>query len=323
MALPQKILTNQDLESFLDTSDEWIVERTGIKQRHISSTDPEKHELASDLALKASAEALQAAGIEANDLDFILFATTTPDWALPNTACILQRKLGIQNQCAALDIAAACSGFTYGMHLAASLISSQAAKNILLVGAEVLSSTVDWTDRSSCVLFGDGAGAAVLTRTNDDENSRILSSHLGADSSGIDFFSQPVGRTQYPATAERLANREQFMRMKGPEMFKVASRTLARSAERVIKMAGISIEQIDWLVPHQANIRIIEKTSELLQIPREKTIINIDRYANTSAATIPIAFHEAVAEGKIKRGDTILFDAFGAGLTAGACVFIY
>ncbi len=318
---PKKIVTNFDLEEIVDTSDEWIYERTGIKQRHICST--QGGEWPSDMAYHATLDALKAANMEANEIDMIVLGSVTPDFKLPNTACILQQKLGITNKCAAIDIAAACSGFVYGMNMVTGLIKMGAIKNALIVGSEMLSREVNWQDRNSCILFGDGCGVAIIGENTDDDQSDILSMHLGADGSGKEFFDQPIGGAVHPITPEHIEQSTHYMQMKGKEMFKVATRTLAENAKTVLESANKTLEDVDWLIPHQANVRIIETTGKLLGIAPEKVIINIDKYANTSAATIPIAMHEAIVDGRIKRGQTLLLDAFGAGLTSGATLLTY
>lgn len=321
MYVPKQIRTNVDLESMVETSDEWIFERTGIRQRHICST--EGGEWPSDMAYHATQDALKAAGLKADDIDMIIFASVTPDYKLPNTACILQQKLGITNKCAAIDIAAACSGFVYGVNMVTGLIKMGAIKNALVVGSEMLSREVNWEDRNTCILFGDGCGVAIVGANEDGDDSDILSLELGADGAGKEFFDQPVGGAVDPITAQHLSERSHFMQMKGKEMFRVATRTLAENAKKVLEKAGKDLEEVDWLIPHQANVRIIETTGKLLGINPEKVIINIDKYANTSAATVPIAMHEAIADGRIKRGQLILLDAFGAGLTSGATLLRY
>jgi 3-oxoacyl-[acyl-carrier-protein] synthase-3 len=319
--LPEKIMTNVDLEKIVETSDEWIYERTGIRARRICST--EGGEFPTDMAEKAAWQALQAANLEPNDIDMIIFASVTPDYKLPNSASVLQQKLGMTNKCTAFDIATACSGFVYGVNMANSFIKTGMAKNVLVVGSEMLSREVDWSDRSICILFGDGCGCAIVGASDETESSEILATHLGSDGSGKEFFDQPIGGAVTPITAEHLKDNSHFMRMKGGEMFKVATRTLADNARIVLDQAGLTLEDVDWVVPHQANIRIIETTARLLKIPMEKVIVNIQNYGNTSAATVPIAFHEAIADGRIKRGDIVLFDAFGAGLTFGATLLRY
>ncbi|MGI4991708.1 beta-ketoacyl-ACP synthase III [Halobacteriovorax sp. GFR7] len=318
---PKEVRTNVDLESMVETSDEWIYERTGIRQRHICST--EGGEWPSDMAYHATQDALKAANLEPNDIDMIIFASVTPDYKLPNTACILQQKLGITNKCAAIDIAAACSGFVYGLNMVTGLIRMGAIKNALVVGSEMLSREVNWEDRNTCILFGDGCGVAIVGANEDGDDSDILSLELGADGAGKEFFDQPVGGAVDPITSQHLNERTHYMQMKGKEMFRVATRTLAENAKKVLEKAGKDLEEVDWLIPHQANVRIIETTGKLLGINPEKVIVNIDKYANTSAATIPIAMHEAIVDGRIKRGQLLLLDAFGAGLTSGATLLRY
>ncbi|ATH08864.1 3-oxoacyl-ACP synthase [Halobacteriovorax marinus] len=321
MFVPEKVLTNDDLSKMVDTNDEWIFERTGIRQRRISNT--EAGEFPSDMAYHATLQALKEANLEPNDIDMILFGSVTPDYKLPNTAVILQQKLGITNQCAALDIAAACSGFVYGTNMAQAMVRTGMLKNVLVVGSEMLSTEVNWEDRGTCILFGDGCGVAIIGRGEEGEESDILATHLGADGTGKEFFDQPIGGAVHPLTAEHLEEKTHYMQMKGREMFKVATRTLAQNARTVLEKANLKLEDVDWLVPHQANVRIIETTGKLLGIDPEKVIVNIDKYANTSAATVPMAFHEAIQDGRIKRGDIVLFDAFGAGLTTGATLLRY
>ncbi|MBC7713303.1 MAG: ketoacyl-ACP synthase III [Rhizobacter sp.] len=321
MYAPKKVVTNVDLEKIVDTTDQWIFERTGIKERHISST--EGGEFPTDMALAATKDALVAANLQPNDIDFIIFASVTPDVKLPNSACILQVKLGITNNCACLDISVACSGFVYGLNLANSMIKTGLAKTVLVVGSEMLSRVVNWKDRNTCILFGDGCGVAIIGRAEEGSESKVLAGILNSDGTGGEFFSQPIGGAVTPTTAAHIENDEQFMQMKGKEMFKVATRTLAENGKKCLELAGLPLSAVDWVIPHQANIRIIETTANILGIEMDKVIVNIHKYGNTSAATCPIAFHEAVMEGKIKRGDLVLFDAFGAGLTAGAALIRY
>ena len=319
--LPKEVRTNYDLEQFVETNDEWIFERTGIRERRICST--RGGEWPSDMAFHATVDILQKGGYEPNIIDMILFATLTPDFKLPNTACVLQEKLGITNKCAALDISAACSGFIYGLSLADCLIKTAMANNILVIGSEMLSREINWNDRNTCVLFGDGCGACLVGRNEEDDDSEILAKCLNADGKGANLFSQPVGGAVDPVSQEHLQRQSHFMTMKGKEMFKVATRTLAESAQAVVGKANLTLEDVSWFIPHQANARIIETTGKLLNFPSEKVIMNIEKYANTSAATVPIAFHEAIEQGKIKRGDLVLLDAFGAGLTSGAVLLRY
>ncbi len=321
MYAPKKVMTNFDMEKIVETSDQWIFERTGIRERRICST--EGGEFPTDMALYATRDALKAANLQPNDIDFIIFASVTPDVKLPNSACILQVKLGITNNCTCLDISVACSGFVYGVNMANSFIKTGMAKNVLVVGSEMLSREVNWKDRNSCILFGDGCGVAIIGRAEEGSESKILSTILNSDGTGGEYFDQPIGGAVTPITAQHIIEGSHFMQMKGKEMFKVATRTLAENGRKVLEMAGMNKEDIDWVVPHQANIRIIETTANLLGMSMEKMIVNIDKYGNTSAATVPIAFHEAITDGRIKRGDIVLFDAFGAGLTAGATLLKY
>lgn len=321
MYAPKKVMTNFDLEKIVETNDEWIFERTGIKERRICST--EGGEFPTDMALSATRDALKAANLQPNDIDLILFASVTPDAKLPNSASILQVKLGITNNCACLDIAAACSGFVYGFNMATAMIQQGMIKNALIVGSEMLSREVNWKDRNSCILFGDGCGVAIIGRTPNGESSKVYSSVLSADGTGGEYFDQPVGGAVTPITAKHLEEESHFMQMKGKEMFKVATRTLADNAKKVLEDAGLTLADVSWVVPHQANIRIIETTAKLIGIEMDRMIVNIHKYGNTSAATVPIAFHEAITDGRIKRGDVVMFDAFGAGLTAGATLIKY
>lgn len=291
---PQEVLTNFDLEKLVDTSDDWITTRTGIKERRIA-----KSETLTDMAYKASLRALEDAGIEPEEVDVIILATLTPDLGFPASACLLQTRLGC-SRAYAFDISAACSGFLYGLEIASSMLSSGRARNVLLVGAEKLSQIVDWTDRSTCVLFGDGAGAVLLSAEGEGE---LLSSVMRSDGSYWEIL-----------YAERCG----YIRMKGKELFKLAVRAMAEVCEEVMQKANVSVEDINLLVPHQANIRIVQALAERLGIPMEKVYSNIHKYGNTSAASIPIALCEAYKEGKLKRGDFLLLTAMGGGLTWGA-----
>lgn len=323
IGLPQKKVTNVDLESIIDTSDQWIFERTGIRERRISST--EGGEWPTDLAQKASLMAIENAQIDPNSIDLIIFATTTPDYKLPNSSTILQTKLGITNQCGCFDLAAACSGLVYGLSMADALIKSGQKECILVVGSEMLSREINWKDRTTCILFGDAAGSIILGKNTNPENdtSDILSHVTKADGTGKTYFNQYPGGAVQPLTAQTVEDPSRFMYMVGKDMFKVAVRALADNATLALEKANKTINDIDWLVPHQANARIIEATGMRLGIDPTKVITNIDKYANTSAASIPLAFHEAVMDGRIQRGQTILFDAFGAGVTSAACLFTY
>ncbi len=305
---PKKIITNQDLEKLVETSDEWITERTGIKERRIA----EKGQATSDLAYEASRKALKAAGVSAQDLDLILVATMTPDMILPSIACVLQEKLGAK-RAAAFDIYAACSGFIYGMSVANAFVKSDMYKNILLVGAEVLSRFTDWEDRTTCILFGDGAGAVVIQRQPGKHG--ILSTHLHSDGALGDLIRVPAGGSQHPASHDTIRRRMHFIKMKGNETFKAAVRSLEGVVQEALDHNAVKPEEIDFLVPHQANLRIIQAMAQRLNMPMEKVVLTLPKYGNTSAASIPMALDEAVRDGRIRENHLLLFEAFGGGLT--------
>ncbi|RMG04980.1 MAG: ketoacyl-ACP synthase III [Nitrospirae bacterium] len=306
--LPKKVLTNADLEKMVDTSDEWIRERTGIRERRIAR----KNECASDLGLHAAREALKAASRKPEDIDLLIVATVTPDMPLPSTACFLQKKLGIKTS-AAFDLNAACSGFIYALSVADSFIRAGNYKTVLVVGAEVLSRITDWQDRSTCVLLGDGAGAVVLEA--DRGNRGIMSVKLHADGSKWDLLYVPAGGSRQPATEETVKERLHYLKMRGNETFKIAVRTLEQLVVDMLDEAGITPDELSLLVPHQANQRIIQATAKRLGIGMDRVMLNLDRYGNTSAASIPIALDEAVRRERIKPGDYVLLEAFGGGLT--------
>ena len=306
--LPEKILTNFDLEKIVDTSDEWITERTGIKERRIAS----ENQAASDLAYEASRLALEKASLKAEDIDLLIAATVTGDMPFPSTACILQHRLGAKNA-AAFDINAACSGFLYGLYVADSFVRSGMHKRVLIIGAEVLSKITDWEDRTTCVLFGDGAGAAIVEPT--EEERGIISMHINSDGGMWDLLHMPGGGSRYPVSKDSLDKRLHYIKMKGNEIFKVAVRTLEDLVLRILKDNKLDPSQLSLLIPHQANLRIIQATADRLGLPMDKVLINLDKYGNTSAASIPIALDEAVMTGRIKDGDYILLEAFGGGLT--------
>jgi len=311
--LPEKVLTNHDLETMVDTSDQWIVERTGIRERRIAAPN----EAASDLASAAAERALSAAGLRAADLDAILVATATPDMLFPSTACLVQARLGAARAWA-FDLSAACTGFIYGLSAADQYVRSGAARTVLVVGAEVLSRIVDWTDRSTCILFGDGAGAVVLRA--ESGQSGVLSTHLHADGSLWDFIHVPGGGSKHPPSPAVLAERLQFIRMKGSETFKVAVRAMEDVALEALKANGLAMSDIAWFIPHQANRRILEAVAMRLGLPAERLVMNVARVGNTSAASIPIALDETVREGRVATGDLLLLDAFGGGLTWGSAL---
>ncbi|MFA5113201.1 MAG: beta-ketoacyl-ACP synthase III [Candidatus Margulisiibacteriota bacterium] len=305
-ALPSKIVTNDDLSKIVDTNDAWIQERTGIKERRVSDAGT----ATSDLALIAAERALAAAKISPDQLDLIIVCTCSPDMLFPSTACILQGKIKATNA-AAFDLSAACSGFNFGLTAASSLIQSGQFKTILLVGADTLTKYLDWTDRGTCILFGDGAGAVVLTAT--DKNEGVLASLIRAEGSLGHFLTMPGGGSRDPEEKNG-----RFIKMNGKEVFKFAVRALETSVRDILLQAGKTIADIDLFIPHQANIRIIEHVSKKMGLPKEKVYVNLHKYGNTSAASVPIALDEALAEGKIKSGDLLILSGFGAGLTYGS-----
>jgi len=305
---PKKVISNHDLEKLVNTSDQWITERTGIKERRIA----EKGQTTSDLAYEAGKKALNAAGLRPDELDLVLVATMTPDMILPSLSCVLQEKLGAKNA-AAFDIYAACSGFIYGMSVASAFIGSGMYKNILLVGAEVLSRFTDWEDRTTCILFGDGAGAVVIQRHAGKRG--ILSTHLHSDGSLGELIHVPTGGAQHPASHDTIRRRMHFIKMKGNETFKAAVRALEGVVQEALEHNKVKPEEIDYLVPHQANLRIIQAMAQRLNMPMEKVVLTLPKYGNTSAASIPMALDEAVRDGRIKENHLLLFEAFGGGLT--------
>lgn len=311
--VPERVLDNLEMEKIVDTTDEWITSRTGIRQRRIASDS----QATSDLAVEAAREALVSAGIKADELDLIIVATLTPDSNMPSTACIVQDKIGA-TRAAAFDLGAACSGFVYGLITGAQFIQTGAYKKILVIGAETMSRVLDWNDRGTCVLFGDGAGAAVLAEVGEDEG--ITSFELGSDGSGAEFLIIPAGGSRMPATCDVVKERLNCLKMAGPEVFKFAVRIMADSAKRVVESAGLEMNDIDIMIPHQANTRIIESSSKRLAMPEEKMFVNLDKYGNMSGASIPFALYEAQKSGRIKKGDNVLMVGFGAGLTWGAVV---
>lgn len=307
--VPKKILTNFDLEKIVETSDEWIRTRSGVKERRISAQD----EPTSELATAAGRKALEAAQIKATELEAIIVATATPDMFFPSTACLVQSKIGAR-KIISFDISAGCSGWLYGLSIVDSFIKT-GYDNILVIGAEELSKVTDYTDRSTCVLLGDGAGAALFRKTS--EECGILSTYYAADGSYGDLLYMPAGGTRMPATTETVKNRLHYLKMEGNKVYKVAVRAMYESAIKTLEKTNVKPEDIALLVPHQANIRIIEATAKRLNIPMDKVGINLDRHGNTSAASIPIGLDEAAKSGRIKKGDLVLLVAFGAGFTWG------
>lgn len=312
---PAKVMTNDDMAKLVDTSDEWITQRTGIKERRIAN---EKTEYPSAMAEHASRDAIKNAGLEPDDIDMIIFSVTLPDFLFPNSASQLQTKLGITSKCACMDINAACTGWVYGIQVANALIQTGVHKNILVVGTEMTSSFNNWEDRSTCILFGDGSGAVVLSQSDNEQSSEVIDSVLGCDGTKSESLILLNGGARSPISHEILDKKEQFVTMDGQVVFKNAVKTMASHCATLLKRNNLTVDDIDWFIPHQANLRIIETTAGLLKYPMEKVVVNVDKYANTSSASIPSALHEAYLEGRVKRGQLILMAAFGAGLTSGA-----
>ena len=311
--VPEKIMTNADLEKIVETSDEWIVERTGIKERRIA----EDNQPMSDLALRAAKAALADAGVAAEDLDLIIVATLTSDRIIPSTACMIQNLLGAKHA-AAFDLSAACSGFAYAASVAAQFIETGAYKKALVIGAETLSKYINWEDRNTCVLFGDGAGAAVLGQV--EEGYGIISFDLGSDGSGGDAIQIPSSGSLMPVSKESIDQKLNLIHMNGRDVFKFAVKAMGKTVKNSLAKIDMPQEKIDWLVPHQANIRIIESAAKRLSMPMDKVIVNIHKYGNMSAACIPIALAEAAAAKRFKKGDIIALSGFGAGLTWASCI---
>ncbi|MGH7168261.1 MAG: beta-ketoacyl-ACP synthase III [Nitrospiraceae bacterium] len=305
--VPERVLTNAELERLVATSDTWIVERTGIRERRIAAPG----ETCSDLGTRAAERALEAAGVAAADLDLILVATCTGDAPLPSTACLIQQRLGAV-RAAACDLSAACCGFVYALGVGDAYVKT-GSRHVLVIGAEVMSMLMDWTDRGTCILFGDGAGAVVLSPSEGERG--ILSSHLHSDGNLWDLICVPGGGSRIPPSEKMLAERLQYMKMKGNETFKVAVKTLEEVAREALSANQLAVEDLDLYVPHQANLRIIKAVAERLGLPMEKVVLNMDRYGNTSAASIPLALDEAVREGRVKAGSLVMIEAFGSGLT--------
>lgn len=310
--LPERIVTNADLEAQVDTSDEWIVSRSGIRQRHIAADG----QTTGDLAFGAAIAALKAADVNASDIDLIVVGTTTPDLIFPSTACLLQHRIGA-NGCAAFDVNAACSGFIYALSVADKFIRSGTVKTALVVGAETLSRMIDWSDRSTCVLFGDGAGAVVLKASDE---AGVMSTHLHADGGYKELLWNPVGVS---VGFKHEKNHGVRVLMQGRDVFKVAVKTLDRVVDETLQANGLDKHAIDWLIPHQANLRIIQATAKRLDLPMERVIVTVDKHANTSAGSVPLALDLAVRSGKIQRGQLLLLEAFGGGFTWGSALLRY
>ena len=310
--LPKRVLTNADLEKMVDTSDEWITTRTGIKERRIASSE----EATSDLAINAAKEALKDARLKPEDIDLVIVATVVPDMPFPSVASILQNALSIKGA-ACFDISAACAGFVYALSIAQQFISCGTYKNALVVGAEKLSAVTDWKDRNTCVLFGDGSGACVMSEV---KSGGILSTYLGCDGSNLGLLNIPAGGSRKPASIETVNQRMHYIKMQGNELFKIAVKTMTEAAERVLKQAGLKFSDINLIIPHQANSRIIMAVAKRLGLSEDKIFLNIEKYGNMSSASTATALVEAVKEGRVKKGDIILLDSFGAGLVWGACI---
>ena len=315
MYVPEKVLTNFDLEKIVDTSDEWITERTGIKERHIASDE----QAPSDLAVEASKQALKMAGLDSTDLDMIIVCTSTPDIVFPSTACFLQKKLEA-GRCASYDISAVCSGFVFGLSIAEQYIKSGRYENILIVASEVNSRIVDWEDRSTCVIFGDGSGAVVLSKSESDEKKGVLSTHIYSDGSYTDLITNPGGFGKERISQKALDENRFVIKMDGGPTFKLAVRRMAEVSLEALEHNCYTLDDVDWIIPHQANQRIIDALGSKLKVSSDKVAVNIHKYGNTSGASIPIALHEWNSEGKIKAGDLILMPVLGAGLTWGAAL---
>jgi len=313
---PARVLTNAELSARIETSDEWIVTRSGIRERRVAGPE----EATSDMAVAAARAALADAGVAPSEIDLLILATVTPDLTMPASACSVQHKLGLAPTTACFDISAACSGFVYGLDTAAAMVQSGRYKRALLIGSEKLSTIIDWTDRTTCVLFGDGAAAVVLAPRNDDSGAGLIDVKLGAYGDSLDLLYIPKGGSTHPPTAESIAAGDHYIKMKGKELFKLAVRAMAETARDILAKNGLTPDDISLIIPHQANLRIIEAVAKLLQIPLDRFYVNVDRYGNTSAASIPIAIDEARRNGRIRPGDTTLLVAFGAGLTYGSAL---
>ena len=317
--VPERVLTNDDLSKIVDTSDEWITTRTGIKERRIAAED----EATSDMASKAAARALESAGVKADEVDLIIVATVTPDMFFPSTACIVQKKIEAWNA-VCFDISAACSGFLYALQTARHYLNTGNRTTALIIGAEKLSSLINWKDRNTCVLFGDGAGAVVMRRAGDEHKTdapgRVLAAVMGCDGSLTDLLRVPGGGSAKPVTAENVDQRLNTIHMEGRETFKHAVTRMCQASEQALTLAGLTAADVTLVIPHQANLRIISAIADRLGLPESKTFVNLQKYGNTSAATIPVALDEANRSGLLKRGDVILLVAFGGGFTWASCV---
>ena len=311
--LPDKVLSNADLEKMVDTSDEWIITRTGIKERRLVADN----EVTSDLGAEAAKKAVDQARLKPEDIELIIVATITGDTPFPSTACYVQAKIGAKNA-VCFDINAACAGFVYGLIVAEQFIKTGLYANALVIGAEVLSSITDWQDRNTCVLFGDGAGACILEPS--DDSSGIISSYQGSDGNQTDILCMPAGGSRIPASEQSVKERLHYLKMSGSGIFKLAVRAMAEAANKALEKVGIDCKDVACLIPHQANIRIIEAVAKRIELPIEKIYLNIEKYGNMSSASTAVGFCEAIEQGRVKKGDIVVLVAFGAGLTWGACV---
>jgi 3-oxoacyl-[acyl-carrier-protein] synthase-3 len=311
MAAPERVLTNDDISKFVETNDAWIRERTGIRERRIARED----QFPSTLAVDASIKALRVANLRPTDLDLIICSTSSPEYIFPATACLIQDQLGA-TKAGAFDLLAACSGFIYAMNMGAQAIRSGSIKSALIIGSETLSRFINWKDRNTCILFGDGAGAFVLQAS--EQPGGVLSAVMHSDGSGGDLLTLAAGSSRYPATESAFVNGQHYIQMDGKEVFRFATRVMASATQEVLACAGLTLDQVQWIIPHQANIRIIEAAARGLKLPMDRFIVNLERYGNTSTASIPMAMVEAVEKGQIKPGQKIVMVGFGGGLTWGA-----
>lgn len=312
--VPEKVLTNDEIAEMVDTNDEWIRARTGIRERRIAA----KHDTTASLATEAAVNALRMAKLPPDQVDLIIVSTSSPEHIFPATASLVQDRLGAENA-GAFDLSAACSGFIYALNMASQAIRTGAIQNAVVIGSETLSRIVDWTDRSTCILFGDGAGAFVLQAAEDEEGG-VLSSIMRSDGSGGDLLSLPGGGSAHPADSQTVLDGMHFIKMNGREVFRFATRVMASASREAVEEAGLEMEDINWIVPHQANLRIIEAAARGLKLPMDSFVVNVDKYGNTSTASIPLAAVEAAEDGRLQRGDYLVFVGFGAGLTWGSAV---
>lgn len=311
-SIPKKIISNSDLEKIVDTNDEWITARTGIKERRVA----DENHASSDLGVEASLKAIERASLDPKDIDVIIVGTITPDYIFPSTACLIQERIGASNAYA-FDISAGCSGYLYALQVAKSLMDGDSAETILVIGTETMTRVLDYQDRGTCILFGDGAGATILQKS---DKQGILSICLGSDGGGWDLLYQPGGGSKMPPTEQSIKDRMHYLKMNGKEVFKMAVKSMGNASVEAIEKAGIKAEDIDIFIAHQANYRIMDAVRKRINLPIEKVFMNISKYGNTSSASVPIALDEALEEGRIKEGDLVLFSAFGAGFTWGASV---